>query len=159
MGSLNILKPLSTFLQPLLLINLSNIDNFFPWNFFGNDGNKTGAALSRSNNANLTFVLCCPWNLTSHLIDTGQHWHFHALCIGTYVTSFILSRCLHFSPSLHFASHRHLYFFTLPIDLFWSVSSFPTLGGEDIFAICCCFHSYYFWRQLVTYIHSPLAHI
>ena len=41
MGSLNILKPLSTFLQPLLLINLSNIDNFFFWNFFGNNGNKT----------------------------------------------------------------------------------------------------------------------
>ena len=28
MGLINIFKPLSTFLQPTLLINLSNIDNF-----------------------------------------------------------------------------------------------------------------------------------
>ena len=41
MGLINMFKPLPTFLSPVQLINLSNIDNFFLWIFFGNAGNWT----------------------------------------------------------------------------------------------------------------------
>ena len=44
MGLINIFKPLPTFLQPGLLIKLSNIDNFFYRNFLGMQGIKPGAA-------------------------------------------------------------------------------------------------------------------
>ena len=44
MGLLNIFKPLSTFPQAALLINISNIDKFFPLkNFAGTLGIKPGA--------------------------------------------------------------------------------------------------------------------
>ena len=54
MGSINILKTLSTFLKPAPPINLSN----FEIDFFGNAENKTQGCWVKSNNA--TSVLCSP---------------------------------------------------------------------------------------------------
>ena len=44
MGLINSIKPLSTFLETAPLINLSNIDNFFLWNFLHMLGIKHRAA-------------------------------------------------------------------------------------------------------------------
>ena len=43
MGSINIFKPLSTFLQAVPLINPSNIDNFLLWKKLGMLGIEPGA--------------------------------------------------------------------------------------------------------------------
>ena len=62
MGSINIIKPLSTFHWPVLLINLSNINNLFLWNNFGNAGNQTRYCWVRSKYA--SSVLCSPIKFT-----------------------------------------------------------------------------------------------
>ena len=57
MSSLNIFKPLSTFPQAALLINISNIDKFFPLkNFAGTLGIKPGAGGSGGKFAVLIFL-------------------------------------------------------------------------------------------------------
>ena len=58
MGSIHILKPLSTFLQPVPLINLGNIDNFPSEIFLGNARNQTWGGWVQSKYA--TSVLSCP---------------------------------------------------------------------------------------------------
>ena len=57
MGSITIFKPLSTFLQPVLLINLSNIDNFSFDKTLGSSGFKHGGA---GQDKYATSALCSP---------------------------------------------------------------------------------------------------
>ena len=58
MGSINITKPLFTFLSAAPFISLSYIDNFFLWKFFGNTGSQTRGCWVRNKYA--TSVLCSP---------------------------------------------------------------------------------------------------
>ena len=57
MGTISMFKPLPTFLQAALLINLSNIENFSSDIFWGMLGIKPGAAGSGSKYANHCAIL------------------------------------------------------------------------------------------------------
>ena len=91
----------------------------------------------------LTVLHCCVRIISvTGLNQPGrmsQHWHFPRVSIGTH--DFVI----HTFPPFPLIAMFILSFvqisillFTLSIDLFQLLSSFPTIGGEYVYNVCSC---------------------
>ena len=78
MGSINIFKQLTTFLRAVPLINLSKVDIFLFWKFFGEcwESNPGQLGLEASMP---TIVLCCPFSWLTFNPLSDEELQFKAL--------------------------------------------------------------------------------